>query len=466
MGAVLAILFTDVLWLGIPLGIATWVFAEQLAFTHALSKLTQTNPITQSLTRETVLVDSTATLTLHVTEDTSELTSLAAQLTLTPVPALTFEGEHNYDLTDGTDQLSVPVRADIAGTYEIPPPTVTLTSHRGLFRETLQLGNHCSITGEPRVPRNIHIGTGGEQIAVADGEHDADQGSAGFEPGELREYLPGDPTSRIDWKATARLGDPYIRELDAETTRQTHLIIDRRQPMRNGIAGQSKLDYAREISIWLTEYVASLDDPLTATLIDDDGATEPTNTGSRTTQYQQLHRVLLDLTTTTNQSPTPGHSQPAHHRTYSGRDAQRRRAQLTGEDSFSQTLRPYYQNVEVYLQQVTNKPLFASVQGRVAESTADAWLVIVTDDTNRGELLETVRAAASPATFVSVFLLPTVLFDTTGLTELDQSYQSYQDFEEFRQQLTTIANVTAFEVGPSDRLAALLAAEQPQRAKQ
>ncbi|MDL0138001.1 DUF58 domain-containing protein [Halobacterium salinarum] len=464
-GAVLAPLFQNVLWLGIPLGIGTWVLVDQLVFTQALSRLTDTPSVTQTVARETVLVDSTTTLTLQITDPRNGLASLTAHLSLPTVPALTLDGPHEYELTDTTDQLTVPVRVAIAGTYELPAPTVHLTSHRGLFRESLSLGTPCSITGEPRVPRNIHIGTGGEQIAVADGEHDADQGSAGFEPGKLREYLPVDPTSRIDWKATARLGDPYVRDFDAKTTRQTHLIVDRREPMQDGIAGQTKLDYAREISIWLNEYVANLDDPLTATLIDDAGATTPAKSNTQTTQYQHLRHILQDLRATPSQTDT---SQPdrANHRQYAGTDAQRRRTQLTGDDRFTQLLRPYYQNVEAYLQRVTDDPLFESVQNRLAASSDDAWIVIITDDTNRRELLETARTAASPTTAVSVFIVPTVLFDTTGLTELTQSYQDYRDFEEFRQQLTTITNVTAFEVGPSDRLAALLETEHPQQAKQ
>ena len=36
------------------------------------------------------------------------------------------------------------------------------------------------------------------------------------------------------------------------------------------------------------------------------------------------------------------------------------------------------------------------------------------------------------------------------------SYESYVDFEEFRRELSRLPRVTAFEVGPSDRLEAVL----------
>lgn len=463
--AVLAILFTDGLLLAVPLGIGAWVLIEQLVFTQSLSGLTETSPITQSLTRETVLTDETSTLSVQLTEDATTLTELKARLTVAANPAVTFQTEREYDLTDAGQLISLPVRVTVAGTYEINAPTVQLTSRRGLFRETLKLGNPCSITGEPRVPRDIHIGTGGERIAVTDGEHDAEQGSAGFEPGELREYLPGDPTNRIDWKATARLGDPYVRDFDAETTRQTHLVVDRRPVMLGGIDGETKLDYAREIGIWVAEYVASLDDPLSATLIDDEGATEPTQPDSSTTQYQRIRRELLNLTTVTSKSQGAHRHRPSRYAEHSRREGRRAGSELDGDDAFSQTLRPYYQSVDAYIQQVTDDPLFKSVQTRLTEYSGDAWLVIVTDDTNRGELLETARAAATPTTFVSLFILPTVLFETQEFTDLEQSYQEYQDFESFRQQLAAIPNVTAFEVGPRDRLAALLETANTRRAE-
>jgi len=463
--AVLAVLFGDVLWLGITLGVGGWVLIEQFAFTEALAECVAREPITQSLSRETVLVDETATLTLQFPAGTNAFTTHATKLTFPENPALAFEGEREYDLTTVASPITLPLRVAIAGTYEIAPPAVQLTSRRGLFRDTLQLGSGCSLTGEPRVPRNIHIGTGGERIAIADGEHDADQGNAGFEPGELREYLPGDSRARIDWKATARLGQPYVRDLDAETTRQTHLIVDQRSTMLDGGQGQSKLDYAREISVWLTEYVANLEDPLSASLIDEDGAATLADGTATTTQYQQLRRAFLDLTTAPSQSArtTPRQHQPAYG-TRSRKAAQQRRSQLTGDDTFSRVLQPYYQNIGVYLQQATDEPLFKTVQGRVADASGDAWLVIVTDDRNRGELLEAARAAASPTTFVTVFILPTILFERPGFTDLEQAYHEYHDFESYRVQLAALTNVTAFEVGPHDRLAALLEFARPQHA--
>jgi len=65
-----------------------------------------------------------------------------------------------------------------------------------------------------------------------------------------------------------------------------------------------------------------------------------------------------------------------------------------------------------------------------------------------------------------VFLLPTVLFDSQAFTDLEAAYTDYRDVETFRQQLAAPTNSTAFEVGPRDRLASLLAAAPDGRAPQ
>lgn len=455
--AILAILFGDILWLGIPLGIGLWLLIEQLAFTQLVAEVTATNPLTQSLSRETALVDDVVTLTIQLSPEAAPLTDYTATLTIPDHPALTFDGPREYDLTTVEQQISVSFTVGVAGTYSIKPPTVQVESPRGVFSETIQLGPSCTLTGEPRVPRDIHIGTGGERIAVAYGEHEADQGGSGFEPGELREYLPGDPTNRIDWKATARLGEPYVRDAQAETTRQTHVFIDQRPSMQTGPRGQTKLDYAREIAVLLTEYIADLDDPFGVTIVDDQQETISTRSDTGAAHYKRLHRELLNLGTAPQERQTTASSK-TRSGTYQFTNSNVRRlaATLNGDDAFAQTLRPYVTSIDSYVGQVADQPLFQSVQTHLAEQAGASWLVIITDDTNRKELLETARAVTARETAVSFFLLPSVLFDSLEFTDLDTAAEDYRGFESFRQQLASIPRVTAFEVGPRARITSLI----------
>ncbi|MDL0130140.1 DUF58 domain-containing protein [Halobacterium salinarum] len=264
----------------------------------------------------------------------------------------------------------------------------------------------------------------------------------------------------MDWKATARLGEPHIHEVETESTRRTHLFVDRRTPMDAGPDGLTKLAHARETAIWLTEHITNLGDPLALTIVGDDDAVGSQTTEASTAQYQRIRRQLRDLSAGT---PTAaGSPQSTRSATRSSQEARDVADSLTDDSVFSRTLQPYFQHVDAYIDRVTADPLFQSVQKRLANDGGDSWLIIITDDTNRVELLETTRMAAGVDTHVSVFVLPSVLFDEQVFTNLEEAYAEYRDFEEFRQQLAAIPNTSAFEVGPHDRLAALLEAAPSQ----
>jgi hypothetical protein len=53
-----------------------------------------------------------------------------------------------------------------------------------------------------------------------------------------------------------------------------------------------------------------------------------------------------------------------------------------------------------------------------------------------------------------------VLYEAGGLGDLEAAYRRYLDFEEFRRSLARLDRVQAYEVGPGDRLGALLASRR------
>jgi uncharacterized protein (DUF58 family) len=66
----------------------------------------------------------------------------------------------------------------------------------------------------------------------------------GTEPGEAREYQPGDDVRRIDWSVTARLDAPHTRETIADRELQTWAVIDLSPSLDFGTAGCEKRDLA------------------------------------------------------------------------------------------------------------------------------------------------------------------------------------------------------------------------------
>ncbi|HEY8472015.1 MAG TPA: DUF58 domain-containing protein [Natronosporangium sp.] len=66
----------------------------------------------------------------------------------------------------------------------------------------------------------------------------------GSEPGESREYRPGDDVRRMDWPVTARTTVPHIRQTEADRELETWLAVDLSASQSFGTASQLKRDLA------------------------------------------------------------------------------------------------------------------------------------------------------------------------------------------------------------------------------
>lgn len=86
---------------------------------------------------------------------------------------------------------------------------------------------------------------------------------AGSEPYALREYRPGDPPTRIHWKATARRGRLISREDTWERGGRMVVLLDCARGMASMDVARSKLDYALAAALALTRVAASRGDRVT-----------------------------------------------------------------------------------------------------------------------------------------------------------------------------------------------------------
>jgi uncharacterized protein (DUF58 family) len=76
----------------------------------------------------------------------------------------------------------------------------------------------------------------------------------------LREYVPDDEYRRIDWKATARRGQPFTRQYEEERGRTVMLLIDAGRMMSAQVGPLSKLDHAINAALMLAYVALSRDD--------------------------------------------------------------------------------------------------------------------------------------------------------------------------------------------------------------
>ena len=92
------------------------------------------------------------------------------------------------------------------------------------------------------------------------GVHMARLKGAGLEFESLRDYQPGDEMRRLDWKATARHGEPLTREYEVERSQHIVLALDLGRTMASRLGLLTKVDHAVNAAALLAYVAASLGD--------------------------------------------------------------------------------------------------------------------------------------------------------------------------------------------------------------
>ncbi|WP_276257989.1 DUF58 domain-containing protein [Haloglomus litoreum] len=437
--------------------VGAWLLAHQYLFTHHVAALDDRLTVDQSLAPGRVATDDPATITLSVDAPDGSPLDVCIDGRRPVADRAVDEADTTLTLGRGETAASTTfgVTVPVAGRHAVPQPTLHLSDGRGLFHETIERGPEPRLTVEPRAPRNVHVGAGGESVAAAYGEHDAGRLGSGLEPAEVRKYVAGDEAKRIDWKATARLNEPHIREFEAETDRTTVLLLDHRAGTGLGREGQRVLDYLREVAIVYLESARDLNDPLGCYAVGDEGLTVAESPNADLEAYTTIRELLTGLEPTAAAADATSDTSRREARTPA--TARRDSVALADEETpFATTLRPFLEATDPYVERVETNPLFATARSRLTRLRGSTWTVTLTDDSDRAELREAVKVARRGDDHVVVFLAPRVLYEPDAMADLESAYDRYLDFEEFRRNLAALDRVEAFEVAPGDRVGALL----------
>jgi len=453
--ALLSILFERPLLLVGAAGSGAVLLAAQFLFVRRVTRLDRTLEVDLSLPRAYLTEGEAVPVTLRAAAADS---SLAVTVTArTPASASGPDTDERRVALDGDGPASTTFLVDwpIAGTATFPSSRITARDPTGLFAETVERGPTPSVTVEPRTTRSLHVGQGGDQALATFGEHPTGELGEGLDPAELRKYVSGDSAGDIDWKATARLNEPYVREHEVQTDRQTVLVVDHRERFGRGQPGERKLDYLREVALAFADRAGDLEDPLGMYTVGDGGLTGEFDPSTTAERYRVIRDALYDLDPTSR----GGDGGTGDGARLGPGSAQRANTVLRSDESaFGRTLRPYLGTAEGYVKRIERDSLFATVETYLSRLKGVSWVVLFTDDRNRTELREAVKLARADGDHVVVFLTPDVLFEPGELGDLDSAYEQYAAFEELRRELTSLDRVTAFEVGPGDRIDAILSA--------
>src|ERR687896_193365 len=92
--------------------------------------------------------------------------------------------------------------------------------------------------------RTLEIAVRGRLDGLLQGNHLGLVPGPGSEPGEARQYQPGDDVRRMDWAVTARTTEPHVRETVADRELETWVVVDLSPSLDFGTARCEKRDLA------------------------------------------------------------------------------------------------------------------------------------------------------------------------------------------------------------------------------
>lgn len=443
-------------------GLGAYLIGHAVAFTVAAARVDETLSVSLTPSRTHVEVGTPVECAVRATAATPIPCSVTLDVGL-PTPLGDVTGTPTIQLEAGATSSETVLQLEpaVAGATTVGPITLELEHDSGLFTETVSTETAAELTVEPASSRRVHVGRGGSEIAAAYGEHPSGRTGAGLTPTELREYVAGDSADRIDWKATARLGSPYVREFEAETDRQTVLVVDARSRLAGDGNREEPFTAIRSVALAVAGNAEALGDPLGMYAVGDEGLVTRTPPSSAPRAYREIREALQRLQPTPPERGTqtePGDRLPPA-------TARRWADRLETSDQFARTLRPFVAASDPYVQRIAADPLFETVRSELTRVRGETWTVLVTDDTDRPRLRESVKLASRGGDHVLAFIAPRSLYDD-GRTPRAQRREAFVDFEEFRRELDRLPRVSAFEIGPATQVNALLARASRRRVSQ
>lgn len=90
------------------------------------------------------------------------------------------------------------------------------------------------------MPKNFSIRPNGAVLSKLSGRHLSGVRGRGMDFSEMKQYVQGDDTRNMDWKATRRTGKPYVRIYNEERDRNVWLVVSQMNSMFFGSKARMK----------------------------------------------------------------------------------------------------------------------------------------------------------------------------------------------------------------------------------
>ena len=257
--------------------------------TLALPRRTPEYALTCELSADRVFEDDEVTVTITLTATSP----LPVVILLGPLgrDVKLARGRHRAVLSLGPGQtasVSYDVRCPVRGVHDFGTIVVHVRDRFGIrawerrHAEPLPLRVYPRVAPLRSLPRPLRTQTSvGDYVSQAMGE--------GIEPGEIRQFAPGDAIRQVNWRASLRLGTLYVTQHHREHNADVVLMLDTLAQV--GAAHATTLDWSvRAAASLATAYLARKD---RVGLINCGGTIDWVRPGSGRVQYERLADTLL-----------------------------------------------------------------------------------------------------------------------------------------------------------------------------
>lgn len=168
----------------------------------------------------------------------------------------------DFDLDPGQwAELEFDLSPAARGSRSVGPATVRTLGRWGLAGRQQVVQIVCRIKVYPKMPGRARVARmierplllrSGLRAAVAAGE--------GTTFDTLRKYHPDDEFRRINWRATARAGEPVTNTYREESNQRVLILVDAGRTMAASIEGTTRFEYAMDSCVALTDLGVRLGD--------------------------------------------------------------------------------------------------------------------------------------------------------------------------------------------------------------
>jgi len=230
-------------------------------------------------------------VTVTVTVTASSPISLIELLGPLPAGSAVVSGSHRAVMTLGAGQTgrwSYEIQFPSRGVYDLGTIIVRIRD-----RFSLRTGERRHVDPKPlrvyprtvplrSLPRPAHAQASvGDYVSAALGE--------GIEPGDIRQFAPGDRVRQVNWRASLRLGKLYVTQHHRERNADVVLMLD--TLAEAGTAPETTLDLAvRAAASLATAYLARKD---RVGLVNYGGVMQWVKPGFGRVQYERLADALV-----------------------------------------------------------------------------------------------------------------------------------------------------------------------------